>query len=92
MSITNKTHYELIKHFGTISERIDDNGNQCRKELNLVSWNGKEALFDIREWVDDRNIARSGLRFSEQELERLTDLLISRREDAHQQNSKDREV
>lgn len=38
--------YEISKELGILSE----NAKGWRKELNLVSWNERDAKFDIRDW------------------------------------------
>ena len=37
--------YEIVKHLGVISE----GSGGWAKELNLISWNGKEPKYDIRD-------------------------------------------
>ena len=39
--------YEIVKHLGIISE----GAGGWAKELNLISWNGKEPKYDIRDWL-----------------------------------------
>ena len=38
--------FDILKCFGVISE---EKGG-WKKELNLVSWNGRSPKFDIRDW------------------------------------------
>jgi hypothetical protein len=38
--------FEIKKTIGTLSE----SAKGWTKELNLVSWNGREPKYDIREW------------------------------------------
>ena len=38
--------YEIVRHVGVISE----GSGGWQKELNLISWNGKEPKYDIRDW------------------------------------------
>lgn len=38
--------FEIIEHIGAISE----NKSGWKKELNLVSWNGANPKYDIRDW------------------------------------------
>ena len=38
--------YEIVEELGVLSE----NEKGWRKELNLVSWNERDAKFDIRDW------------------------------------------
>ena len=35
--------YEIVKHFGIISKQ-----KSYQKEVNLISWDGREPVFDIR--------------------------------------------
>ena len=44
--------YEIIKELGVLSER--DSG--WSKQLNLISWNGAEPKYDIREWAPNREM------------------------------------
>ena len=54
----------LVKHFGVIST----SKRGWTKELNLVSWNGREPKYDIREWSEDRKKSSKGLTFSKDEM------------------------
>ena len=46
-----------------------------KKELNQVSWSGKEARFDIREWSPDHSKMGKGITLSEDELYTLFSFL-----------------
>jgi hypothetical protein len=48
------------------------------KELNIVSWNGKDAKYDIREWNEDYDKMSRGITFTENELEILFEILKSK--------------
>ncbi len=63
--------FEIQKEFGCIS---DEKGGWA-KELNLVSWNGNEAKYDIRSWDDAHEKMGKGITLSADELKRLRDLL-----------------
>ena len=41
--------YEIVKKIGVLSK--SDSG--WAKELNLISWNDRDAKYDIREWSPD---------------------------------------
>jgi hypothetical protein len=45
------------------------------KELNLVSWNDREAKYDIREWSPDGQTMGKGVTLSKEELIVLRELL-----------------
>lgn len=65
-------NYEIKKHEGVISE--DSKG--WRTELNLISWNGMEPKYDIRCWSSDHTREGKGLRFTNEELAALANILI----------------
>ena len=44
-------------------------------ELNLVSWGGRPAKYDIREWAPDHSRMAKGLTFTAEELGELRRLL-----------------
>lgn len=48
-----------------------------KKELNLISWNGREAKYDIREWSPERENMGKGVTFTKDELKALRDILNS---------------
>ncbi|MBR3642962.1 MAG: hypothetical protein IKN57_05580, partial [Parasporobacterium sp.] len=41
--------YEIVKHIGVLSE----SGKGWTKELNVISWNGANPKYDIRDWAPD---------------------------------------
>ncbi len=45
-----------------------------RKELNIVSWNGKEPKYDLRSWSPE-GIALKGLTLTEEEAKELQKVL-----------------
>ena len=55
--------FEIVKHLGVLSE----SPRGWTKELNLVSWNGRAAKFDIREWAPDHEKMGKGVTLSEEE-------------------------
>lgn len=42
-----------------------------RKELNLVSWYGKDPVYDLREWNEDHTKMSKGITLTKDELMRL---------------------
>lgn len=64
--------FEIQKEIGCLS---DEKGGWA-KELNLVSWNGNEAKYDIRSWDDSHEKMGKGITLSADELKRLKALLI----------------
>ncbi len=63
--------FEIIKNLGIISE----GKGGWNTELNLVSWGGRPAKYDIRSWAPDHQKMGKGIGFSSQELTSLKDLL-----------------
>ena len=63
--------FEIEKELGSISE----SPKGWTKELNLISWNGKEAKFDLRDWAPEHEKMGKGVTLSVDELRRLKDLL-----------------
>lgn len=63
--------YEIEKELGVISE----SSKGWRKELNLISWNGREAKYDLREWAPGHEKMGKGITFSDDELKALKEIL-----------------
>ena len=63
--------YEIIKQIGILSKT--EKG--WAKELNLISWNDRDAKYDIREWSPDREKMGKGVTLSKEELLALKELL-----------------
>ena len=63
--------FEIIQHIGVLSEGAQG----WRKELNLVSWNGREPKYDIREWAPEHEKMGKGITLSQEEAEKLCELL-----------------
>ena len=65
--------FEIEKELGSVSE----SPKGWKKELNLISWNGKEAKYDLREWSPDHEKMGKGVTLTNDELKSLRDLLNS---------------
>ncbi|MDA8409711.1 MAG: PC4/YdbC family ssDNA-binding protein [Treponema sp.] len=63
--------FEVTKQVGVLGE----GSKGWRKELNLVSWNGREAKLDIREWSPDHLKMGKGVTMSKEEAVKLIELL-----------------
>ncbi len=59
--------YEIKKHIGVISE---GSGGWTR-ELNLISWNGKEPKYDIRDWGPEHEKMGKGITLSAKDIKTL---------------------
>ena len=42
-----------------------------RKELNLISWNDREPVYDLRGWNEDHSEMTKGVTLSKEEFEEL---------------------
>ena len=62
--------YEVVKKIAVLSERGD-----WTKEFNLISWNGREAKYDIREWNHKEGKLGKGITLSHEEIKLLVDAL-----------------
>lgn len=63
--------FEIKHHIGVLS----DSDKGWRKELNLVSWNGREPKYDIRNWSPEHEKMGKGATLSNEEVENLYALL-----------------
>ncbi|MCR4614930.1 MAG: YdbC family protein [Clostridiales bacterium] len=63
--------YEIVKEVGVLSET----SRGWTKELNQISWNGREPKYDIREWAPDHKKMGKGVTLSEDEIQELKKLL-----------------
>lgn len=59
--------YEIIEEIAILSE----NAKGWRKELNLVSWNGRSPKFDLRDWSPEHEKMGKGLTLTNEEFEAL---------------------
>lgn len=62
--------FEITQHIGVLSEGTKG----WRKELNLVSWNGREPKYDIREWAPEHEKMGKGVTLSQEEVKKLCEL------------------
>lgn len=56
--------YEITDRIAALSER-----GKWTKELNKVSWNGREPKYDLRDWNHEESKIGKGGTFTEEELE-----------------------
>lgn len=63
--------FEITEHIGVLST----SARGWTKELNKVSWNEREAKYDIREWNPDHTRMGKGVTLSEEDIENLRKLL-----------------
>jgi len=69
--------FEITKELGVISE----NARGWTRELNMVSWNGHEPKYDIRDWNPDHTRMSKGISMTEEEMQKLVELFNARNEE-----------
>jgi hypothetical protein len=65
--------YDIVEKVGVLSE----NSSGWTKELNFISWNGRNPKFDIRDWDPEHEKMGKGLTLTKDELLKLRELLNS---------------
>ena len=63
--------FEVVETLGVLSQQ----NNGWKKELNLVSWNNRELVYDIRTWNPDHTKMGKGVTLTAAELEALKETL-----------------
>lgn len=63
--------YEIQDKLGVVSE----GAKGWKKELNLISWNGREPKYDLRDWSENHDKMGKGITLSKDELVQLRKLL-----------------
>lgn len=63
--------FEVEQHIGLIGT----SPTGWKKELNMVSWNGTQAKFDIREWDEDHTHMSRGITMNKEEIKSLKEIL-----------------
>lgn len=63
--------YEIKEEIGVLSE----SAKGWTKELNIISWNGKEGKYDLRDWSPEHEKMGKGVTLSKEELIKLRELL-----------------
>jgi hypothetical protein len=65
--------FDILKHFGVLSEER----NGWKKEVNLVSWNGRNPKIDIRDWAPGHEKMGKGVTLTTEEAQTLQGLLAT---------------
>ncbi|MCR2823883.1 YdbC family protein [Lederbergia panacisoli] len=63
--------FELIKQIAILSETPKG----WTKELNLISWNGRDPKYDLRDWAPNHEKMGKGVTLTKEELEKLGEIL-----------------
>ena len=67
----NDFKYEIVERMGVL--QVSSSG--WTKEFNMVSWNGRDPKYDIREWSPDRVKLSKGVSFTKEEIMKLREML-----------------
>ncbi|GAA0595460.1 YdbC family protein [Virgibacillus siamensis] len=63
--------YEIVETIAVLSE----SPKGWTKELNLVSWNGRDPKYDLRDWAPDKEKMGKGVTLTSEELYSLKEAL-----------------
>lgn len=63
--------FEIKEQVAVISE----SSSGWTKELNLISWNGREPKYDLRDWAPNHEKMGKGITLSKEEVEKLKQVL-----------------
>lgn len=63
--------YEIVDEIGVLSE----SAKGWQKELNLISWNGAEPKYDLRDWAPNHGKMGKGITLNAEEAQELYKLL-----------------
>ena len=70
-----EVRFEILEHIGILSTY----STGWNKELNIVSWNGGQPKYDIRDWDLDHEHMSRGVTLHEKEMRQIFDLMKKRR-------------
>ena len=62
----NDFSYSIVSHIATLSQR-----GTWALELNLISWAGRPATFDLRKWNEDHTKMSKGISLTRDEVKAL---------------------
>ncbi|WP_242274397.1 YdbC family protein [Bacillus cereus group sp. BfR-BA-01310] len=65
--------FEIKENVGVLSQ----SPKGWTKELNIISWNGKEAKYDLRDWAPNHEKMGKGITLTVEELKTLNNVLNS---------------
>ncbi|MCL2630844.1 MAG: PC4/YdbC family ssDNA-binding protein [Firmicutes bacterium] len=69
--MTTDLKFEIVKNLGILST----SNRGWNKELNLVSWSGREARMDLREWSPEHDRMGKGVTLTNEEVAELKKVL-----------------
>ncbi|WP_174616129.1 YdbC family protein [Virgibacillus ihumii] len=63
--------YEIVETIAVLSE----SSKGWTKELNLISWNGRDPKYDLRDWAPDKEKMGKGVTLTSDEVNSLKEAL-----------------
>lgn len=69
--------FEIQEHIGVL-DLVGRGEPSWTKELNIVSWNGGPAKYDIRDWSPDHERMSRGITLTEQQTRTLAEILADK--------------
>ena len=65
--------FEVVEEYSTLSEKEGRTGTVYTKEFNLISYNGSQPVYDIRNWTENDEGKRmgKGITLNKEELKEL---------------------
>ena len=63
--------FEVVEEIAVLSE----SNSGWKRELNLVSWNGREPKYDLRDWDENHTRMGKGITLTKEEVEKLKEIL-----------------
>lgn len=67
----NDIDYQVVRSIGILAEY----SSGWTKEVNMISWNGGAAKYDIRDWAPDHNTMSRGITMHEDEVKALLEVM-----------------
>lgn len=66
--------YEIVKNLATLSK----GNNGWTKEINIISWNGREPKLDLRDWNHEEGKMGKGITLTDDEALNLLNALMKK--------------
>ena len=63
--------FEIVEEIAVLSE----SNSGWKRELNFVSWNGREPKYDLRDWDESHARMGKGITLTKEEVEKLKEIL-----------------
>ncbi len=64
--------FEIVKHIGVLATYQTG----WKKELNIVTWNGKSPKYDIRDWDPTHMKMSRGITLTKEEMQNLMQCML----------------